>query len=390
MPCATASASAAPPASERDDEALEHRRDPRRAARVVETADDELALEPGRERLVGLAELRQRPFDDIHRVHPPEQRRVRLGHLERDLGALPRIGGQPQRLLQVHARRLAPGARLRASRLAQDVDPLRGRRRLGQRAAQQVGRRLRRAALHRRARGLPQARQHPAIARRPHTDEMRGDLPRGRPVGVQQAGGGAMRRVALVAAQRRLERIADDRMDEARRIVGGQHLETNEAGSQARGLGHLHPGDRRRVAQLAAVPEHGQRLREAERVRIEAAHARDHPPRDPLDARRPAARLDRARPAAAPRARPPAAVRSGTADCRRSPSRPPRTAHRSPCRRSRPHDRLDGVHAQQRRGARPSPPSARNASSDTLVNAGSCGRSATSSDRSSPSSRGAR
>ena len=204
MPCATASASAAlPQVSGR--RALEHRRDPRRAARVMKAADHELALEPGRERLVGVAQLRERPLDHIHRLHPPEQRRVRLGDLERDLGALPRIGDQPQRLLQVHARRLAPGARLRARRLAQDADSLPRRRRLGQRAAQQVGRGLRRAAVHRRPRGLPQARQHPAIARRPHPDQMRGDPSRRGPVGVQQPGGGAMRRVALVAAQRRLD-----------------------------------------------------------------------------------------------------------------------------------------------------------------------------------------
>ena len=67
---------------------------PGRAARVVKAADDELALEPSGERLVGLTELRERTLDHVHRVHPPEQRRVRFGHLERDLGALSRICGQ--------------------------------------------------------------------------------------------------------------------------------------------------------------------------------------------------------------------------------------------------------------------------------------------------------
>ena len=90
----------------------------------MKTADHELALEPSRQRLVGLAELRQRPLDDIHRLHPPEQSRVRLRDLERDLGPLPRIGGQAQRLLQLHARRLTPGARLRLSGLSEDGDPL--------------------------------------------------------------------------------------------------------------------------------------------------------------------------------------------------------------------------------------------------------------------------
>ncbi len=111
---------------------------------------------------------------------------------------------------------------------------------------------------------------------------MRGNLSRRGPSGVEQAGSGAMGRVALIAGQRRLERIADHRVDEAWRVIGRQDLETNEAGSQARGVRHLHTGDRRRVAQLAAVPEHGQHLRQAQCARIEVPHAGDHPPRDPL------------------------------------------------------------------------------------------------------------
>ena len=108
------------------------------------------------------------------------------------------------------------------------------------------------------------------------------DLSRRGPVGVEQTGGGAMRRVALVAAQRCLDCVADNRVNEARRVVGCQHLEPNEAGGQTRGVRHLHAGDRRRVAQLAAVPEHGERLRKAQRARIKATNAGQHPPRDPL------------------------------------------------------------------------------------------------------------
>ena len=36
------------------------------------------------------------------------------------------------------------------------------------------------------------------------------------------------------------------------------------------------------MAQLAAVPKNGQRLRETQRVRIEASHAGDHPAPDAL------------------------------------------------------------------------------------------------------------
>ncbi|GEM_PF-4550051 len=92
----------------------------------MEATDHELALESGRQRRVRLAELRQRPLDDIHRLHPPEQRRVGFGDLERDLSAFAWIGGQPQRLLQADARRLSPRARLRPRYLAQDADSLIG------------------------------------------------------------------------------------------------------------------------------------------------------------------------------------------------------------------------------------------------------------------------
>ena len=144
-------------------QASEHGRDPWRAARVVQAADHQFALQPGRELLVGRTEFGQRPLDDVHRVHPPEQGRVGLGYLQRDLGPGPRACRHPQRLLQQHESPLPPGGDLSASRFPQDPGPLRGRRRLGQCPVQQVRRGLRRAAVHGRPRRLPQPRQYPAV-----------------------------------------------------------------------------------------------------------------------------------------------------------------------------------------------------------------------------------
>jgi hypothetical protein len=125
----------------------------------------------------GRAEFGERPFDDVHRVHPPEQRRVGLGHLQRDLGAPARAGGRPQRLLQQHEGPVPPGGHLRARRFPQDHGPPLRRRRLGQRPVQQAHRGLRRATVDRRACRLPQPRQHPPVTGRPHPDQMRGHLP---------------------------------------------------------------------------------------------------------------------------------------------------------------------------------------------------------------------
>jgi hypothetical protein len=90
---------------------------------------------------------------------------------------------------------------------------------------------------------------------------------------MQQAGGRAMQGVARIARQGAVDRIANDRMDKARRIVGRQYLHTNEPGGQRDGFGHLHIDHCRRVAQLAAVPKHGNRLSQRHGARIEPTHS---------------------------------------------------------------------------------------------------------------------
>jgi hypothetical protein len=149
-------------------------------------AGQQFAFQPGSESVVGLAEFGQCAFEDIDRFYPPEQCRVGLGDLERDLGPLPLASDQLQCLLQVHACHLAPGGRLRAGRFPQNPGPLPRRWRLGQRAAQQVSRGLWCAVIHRCQRGLPQPRQHPAITRWPHPGQMRGNLSWRSPIGVQE------------------------------------------------------------------------------------------------------------------------------------------------------------------------------------------------------------
>ena len=89
----------------------------------MKAADHELALEPSRKRLLRLAELRERTLDHVHLVHPAEQIGVGLRDLECDLSALAWILRKPQRLLELRARRLAPGARLRPGGLAANADP---------------------------------------------------------------------------------------------------------------------------------------------------------------------------------------------------------------------------------------------------------------------------
>ena len=251
----------------------------------MKTANHKLALKPSREHLISITELRESPLDHIDRVHPAKQCRIRLCDLQRDLSSLTAVASAAQRLLQMRARRLAPGAGLRARRLPQDDNPVGERWRLRQRATQQPRRGPRRPRLHRRLRRLPQARQHPAITRRPHTNQMRSDPPRRRSIGKQQPGGRAMQGVTLIARQRTLERILNHRMNEEQRIVIRQHLRANQSRSHSTGDRHLQASDPRRVPQLATVPEHRQRVRELQRARIQCTNPRQHAPRDSLPTR---------------------------------------------------------------------------------------------------------
>jgi len=57
---------------------------------------------------------------------------------------------------------------------------------------------------------------------------MRRYLTRRGPIRMQQPGGGPVQRVARIARQGRLDRFANNRMDEPWRIVGRQHLQAHQ------------------------------------------------------------------------------------------------------------------------------------------------------------------
>ncbi len=86
---------------------------------------------------------------------------------------------------------------------------------------------------------------------------------------MQQPGRAAMSAGAVAAAQRRLKGIMDNRMNESRRVIGRQHLDPNKALSQPRSGCHRYVRDCHRVPQLAAIPQHGDRLRQAKPIRTQ-------------------------------------------------------------------------------------------------------------------------
>ena len=319
-------------------EPLEHRHDPRRAARVVQPADRELPFQAGGERPVGVAELGQRPLHDVDRVHPAEQRAYASASSSaisaRSRGSLDQRAAPPP----------AARTRSRGRRSPRPAPPRAGRRPARPRGGgsasarrQQLGRRLRRAAPSPPA---PPRAGAPAPSDRP-PGRSRTRWAATRPAGAPSAcSSRAAARCArpLVAPQRRLD--ARRGPPDAGSRGGSSAASTSsphEPGGQPRGLRRVEAGDRRRVPQLAAVAEHGQRLREAERARLEAAD-----PRRSRAARCPAAGEPR-RLAGGPSARPRAAARPRRAGCRRSPPTAPRTAPSPAGPPSRgAHDRGDG------------------------------------------------
>ncbi len=103
---------------------------------------------------------------------------------------------------------------------------------------------------------------------------MRRDLPGRRPLGVQHAGRRPMQHHPLGAVQRRLDRLAHDRMQEARRVGLGQHVRAHQRRGRAQRLLRALGGQRRRMAQDAAITQHGQGLSQPGRGRAELPQPR--------------------------------------------------------------------------------------------------------------------
>jgi hypothetical protein len=71
-------------------------------------------------------------------------------------------------------------------------------------------------------------------------------------------------------------------MHKPRPVTGRQHLGPDQTSGQPRGDVRRHACDRRGVTRFAAIPQHRQRLRQAERAGAEAPHPCDDLPRDSL------------------------------------------------------------------------------------------------------------
>ena len=139
-------------------------------------------------------------------------------------------------LLQVLGPVGEPGARLGHSEVEQQCRLVARRRRLGERSAQEDGLRLGSALLPRRARGLDQPLDDPAVAGGLADQQVLGDaLVRARLLG-EQPGGTAVASRALCAGELRVDPAADDRVDERQRPAG---LEDPRGRQQVGGVGCL-------------------------------------------------------------------------------------------------------------------------------------------------------
>jgi hypothetical protein len=76
--------------------------------------------------------------------------------------------------------------------------------------------------------GLIQSCKDPFITCGWYKSQMCRNLPGGSSIGVQQTGGRAMHCISRVTAERRLQSVADDRMNELRRVIIGQDFQSNQ------------------------------------------------------------------------------------------------------------------------------------------------------------------
>ena len=202
-------------------QSIQDREDADGAARVPQPADHEPGLEPGRQVAIRVIvpQLGQGALTGVDPFHPPEHACVGVGQGEPDLGAPARVGLERQRLLQQLATRGAADEDLRAGGLPHHRDPIRSGRRLGQRPAQQLGPALGSATLDGGLGRLAQSRQDPGVACGTGAEQVGRHYAGPCSLLVQEARGRPVVGVALVVAERCLHCLADDRVEEARRVV---------------------------------------------------------------------------------------------------------------------------------------------------------------------------
>jgi len=143
-----------------------------------------------------------------------------------------------------------PGASLGHSEIEQQARPVTRRRWFCEHSAQENGLRLGSALLPRRARGLDQPLDDPAIGGGLTDQQVLGDaLGRPRLLG-EQLGGTAVALCALGAGELRIDTAADDRMDERQRPAG---LEDPDGRQQLGCLGSLELFEARESRRLEKV-----------------------------------------------------------------------------------------------------------------------------------------
>ena len=255
-----------------------------RRARVEHAGAEGERLEVLGDPRFAVAQLGGRAIDDRDRLRRALGATERVGEQQRgpdaDAVVLP---GARERLLQVRLADRLAGRGLGDPELEQQAGAVRGRRRLGQDAAQEHGRRLGRAAARGRARRLDEALRDPRIAGGVGGHEVLGDALLVVRVAVEQLGGASVGQRALGAGQLVVDAGAHERVHEGQRAPGLEDPGRDERVERLARLGGVEVGQRRRGGELGAL-EHGRRAGEPDGGRGEAPHAQQDPAASPARA----------------------------------------------------------------------------------------------------------
>ena len=193
---------------------------------------------------------------EFHALRGRSHEQQKVTQPDRRTGAFGRVG-QPgvRRAQRLDAGRTAQvgGA---AAELEREGGLLLGGRRLGLGALQQSHRRIGRPPAQRKVRGLAQARDHPGVGAGWRQQQLRRDPLGGGAEAGEQPGRTLVLERAFRRRQSAVHGVADQRMDEAERLVGAEDLRASESLHGPRGARLVGAGERSDRGQAGLLPEH--------------------------------------------------------------------------------------------------------------------------------------
>ena len=221
-----------------------------------------------------------RTLEELDRLLDLEAVEQRAAEIERDPGALDRVGLERVRLAEVLRGEGVVDEALGEAEPVEEIGAHGVLERLLGSAAEVGGGGVGIPLRERAVRGLAEGRHREVDRARPREQQVRRDL-LGRRVGLgEELGGRRVLVLALGAVQVRVDRGAEDRMHEGKVALDAEQAVSGERRGRVRSELAVDTGERCRVGEPHVVAEHGDRLRERGRLDRQARQPKADRARD--------------------------------------------------------------------------------------------------------------